>query len=115
MADLDDEGDWLEPDDVDAVLAAYGLRIPKSRTVHSVEDAIAFGEEVDSSIVLKVISPSAVHKSDVGGVALDVRGADAISAAIAAADTATEAMRETKAYQRQAVIDHCVKRFRERA
>jgi acyl-CoA reductase-like NAD-dependent aldehyde dehydrogenase len=41
--------------------------------------------------------------------------ADAIDAAIAAAEGATEAMREMKAYQRQAVIDHCVKRFRDRA
>jgi acyl-CoA reductase-like NAD-dependent aldehyde dehydrogenase len=41
--------------------------------------------------------------------------ADAIDAAIAAADAATEPMRETKAYQRQAVLDHCVRRFRERA
>jgi acyl-CoA reductase-like NAD-dependent aldehyde dehydrogenase len=41
--------------------------------------------------------------------------ADAIDAAIAAAEAATEPMRETKAYQRQAVLDHCVRRFRERA
>jgi acyl-CoA reductase-like NAD-dependent aldehyde dehydrogenase len=41
--------------------------------------------------------------------------ADAIDAAIAAAAGATEAMREMKAYQRQAVIDHCVQRFRDRA
>ena len=81
IADLPEEGDWLEPDDVDAILSAYGLRIPKSRTVHSVDEAIAFGSEVDGSIVLKVISPSAVHKSDVGGVALDITGADDIAAA----------------------------------
>jgi acyl-CoA reductase-like NAD-dependent aldehyde dehydrogenase len=41
--------------------------------------------------------------------------AEAIDAAIAAAVRATEPMRETKAYQRQAVLDHCVMRFRERA
>ena len=41
--------------------------------------------------------------------------ANAIDAAIAAADAATEPMRETKAYERQVVLDHCVTRFRERA
>jgi aldehyde dehydrogenase (NAD+) len=41
--------------------------------------------------------------------------ADAIDAAIGAADAATEPMRETKAYERQPVLDHFVRRFRERA
>lgn len=71
---LGEEGDWLDPDAVDALLSAYGLRIPKSRVVETSGDAVAFAEEVDGPIVLKVISPSAVHKSDVGGVALNVTG-----------------------------------------
>jgi len=52
-----------------------------------------------------------------GDLATRVAMADAgaIDAAIAAADAATEPMRETKAYERQAVLDHCVNRFRERA
>jgi acyl-CoA reductase-like NAD-dependent aldehyde dehydrogenase len=44
-----------------------------------------------------------------------IADAEAIDAAIAAADRASGPMRETRAYQRQAVLDHCVKRFRERA
>jgi acyl-CoA reductase-like NAD-dependent aldehyde dehydrogenase len=52
-----------------------------------------------------------------GELATRVAMADAgvIDAAIAAAEGATEPMRDTKAYERQAVLDHCVKRFRERA
>jgi acyl-CoA reductase-like NAD-dependent aldehyde dehydrogenase len=51
-----------------------------------------------------------------GEVATRVAMADAsaIDAAIATADEATEPMREMRAYQRQAVLDHCVERFRER-
>jgi len=41
--------------------------------------------------------------------------ADAVERAIAAAVEAAGPMRNLKAYQRQAVLDHCVKRFRERA
>ena len=78
---LGEEGDWLDPDAVDAVLAAYGVRIPMSRVVESPDEAVAFAVEVGGSIVLKVISPSAVHKSDVGGVALDISGAEAIEEA----------------------------------
>ena len=42
-------------------------------------------------------------------------GADAIEAGIVAAVAATEPMRRLKAYQRQAVLEHCVTRFKERA
>jgi acetyl coenzyme A synthetase (ADP forming)-like protein len=75
------DGVWLDPDAVDVVLDSYGIVIPKAQVVSTVEDAIAFGEELDGPIVLKVISPSAVHKSDVGGVALDVVGSVDIGAA----------------------------------
>jgi len=67
-----DEAVWLDPDGVDTVLGAYGLRIPQSATVSTADEAVAFAQGVDGSVVLKVISPSAVHKSDVGGVALDL-------------------------------------------
>lgn len=52
-----------------------------------------------------------------GELATRVAMADpgAIDAAIAAAERATEPMRETRSYERQAVLDHCVRRFRERA
>lgn len=78
---VDEDGVWLDPDSVDTILESYGLTIPKARVVPTVEEAIAFWDEVGGSIVLKVISPSAVHKSDVGGVALDVSGARDITAA----------------------------------
>ncbi|MGI9667766.1 MAG: GNAT family N-acetyltransferase [Acidimicrobiia bacterium] len=81
VAGVGEDGDWLEPDDVDAVLDAYGLNIPKARTVETGDEAVAFAAEIGGSVVLKVISPSAVHKSDVGGVALDVFGEDEVRAA----------------------------------
>jgi len=77
----DPDGIWLDPDSVDELLESYGISIPKAQVVASVEDAVAFGAALGGPIVLKVISPSAVHKSDVGGVVLDVMGADDIAAA----------------------------------
>ena len=77
------EGAWLDPDDVDTILDCYGIDIPKAAVVETAAEAVAFAEELGRSIVLKVISPSAVHKSDVGGVALDVSGKDDIEAAFA--------------------------------
>jgi acyl-CoA synthetase (NDP forming) len=76
-----DEGIWLDPDSVDILLESYGISIPRAEVVANVEEAVAFGTKLGGPIVLKVISPSAVHKSDVGGVALDVSGPDEIAAA----------------------------------
>ncbi len=75
-----DEAVWLEPDEVDAVLSAYGIQLPKARIVHTADDAVAFSKEIGRSVVLKVIAPSAVHKSDVGGVALDLKTPDEVRA-----------------------------------
>jgi acyl-CoA synthetase (NDP forming) len=80
LADIGQEGGWLDPDAVDDILVAYGLPIPKTKVVHSVDDAVAFAKKIDGPVVLKVISPSAVHKSDVGGVALDISGDEEVRA-----------------------------------
>lgn len=77
----DTDGTWLEPSDVDAILDAYGLSVPRSTTVTSADDAVSFARDIGGSVVLKVVSPTALHKSDVGGIALDVRGDDAVRAA----------------------------------
>ena len=52
-----------------------------------------------------------------GGIATRVALADslAIDAAITAAVQAQEAMARLPAYERQQILDHCVRRFRERA
>jgi acyl-CoA synthetase (NDP forming) len=81
LGSVDAEGEWLDPDVVDAILVAYGLSIPKTKVVASVEEAIRFAASTAGSVVLKVISPSAVHKSDVGGVVLDITGDDEVAEA----------------------------------
>ena len=84
------EGGWLEPTAVDTVLKAYGLAIPASKVVSSSAEAVVFANEIDGSAVLKVIAPSAVHKSDVGGVALDVSGPNAVATAYKTVTAAVE-------------------------
>lgn len=81
---------WLEPTEVDSVLGAFGLAIPRSVVAGSVTEAVAAAADMGGPVVLKVISPSALHKSDVGGVALDVVGDDAISAAYDAVSSAVD-------------------------
>jgi acyl-CoA synthetase (NDP forming) len=75
------EGGWLEPDQVASVLEAFGLALPRSRTCLSADDAAAFAAEVGGPVVLKVVSDTALHKSDIGGVVLGVEGDEDVRAA----------------------------------
>lgn len=75
-----------------ALLAKYGIRVPKHEVAASRADAGAIADAIGYPVVLKVVSPDIVHKSDLGGVRTgiaDRRGAeeayDAILAAVAAA------------------------------
>ena len=53
----------------------------KSGTVETEDEAVDLAAAIGGPVVLKVISPSALHKSDVGGIVLDVEGDDAVRAA----------------------------------
>jgi len=74
-------GAWMDPDHVDAVLIAAGLRVPKSTVARSAEEAVAAATAIGGPVVVKVISETALHKSDVGGVILDVEGDDEVRVA----------------------------------
>ena len=51
-----------------ALLAKYGIRVPKHEVAASRADAGAIAERIGYPVVLKVVSPDIVHKSSVGGV-----------------------------------------------
>lgn len=66
-----------------AALAAAGVRFAAERVAASAEEAVAQAEAIGFPVVLKVLSPDIAHKSEVGGVAVDLRDADAVRAAFA--------------------------------
>ena len=78
---LGDEGGWLDPAEAEAVLGAYGIRTAGSRVVTTRKGAVTAAEEFGGEVVVKVIAPSALHKSDVGGIVLGVSGAEAVGEA----------------------------------
>ncbi len=55
-----------------AVLSAYGLPVVETRTVTNEEEALAAAHELGYPIALKLLSEDISHKSDVGGVALNI-------------------------------------------
>ena len=64
-----------------AALAAFGLQIPRSRVVAPAEAAAA-ADAIGYPVVMKAVSATLAHKSEVGGVVLGIRSA--IEAAAAA-------------------------------
>jgi acetyltransferase len=67
---LDGKTDVLSPDDVDALLAAAGFKLPALETITDKADLAAACEKVGFPLVVKVVGP--LHKSDVGGVKVGI-------------------------------------------
>ncbi|MCB9727029.1 MAG: acetate--CoA ligase family protein [Deltaproteobacteria bacterium] len=60
------------------VLAAAGLRYNESGTAEDGDEAAALAERLGYPVVVKLISPDVLHKSDVGGVVLGVIDSDGV-------------------------------------
>jgi acetyltransferase len=57
------------------VLEAYGFPVPKSELAESADEAVDVAQEIGFPVVLKVASPDILHKTDVGGVKLNLNSA----------------------------------------
>lgn len=54
------------------IMGAVGIAGPESKIASSLEEAINFAGDIGYPVVMKVVSRDIVHKSDAGGVALDI-------------------------------------------
>jgi acetate---CoA ligase (ADP-forming) len=77
---------WLSPDEVNVLLACYGVPMTETRIVSNVEQAEVAAREMDATVVLKAIAPGLVHKTEAGAVRLGL--ADARAVRLAAEDMA---------------------------
>jgi acetyltransferase len=57
------------------ILEAYHIRIPRSRLVTRPEEAVEAAEEIGYPVVMKIVSPDILHKTDIGGVHLNLLSA----------------------------------------
>ena len=55
------------------VMKAYGLKVPESGFAQNVRQALAIANKIGYPVALKVVSPHILHKTDVGGVVLNIR------------------------------------------
>ncbi len=60
------------------LLAEYGIPVVSTCVAHSEDEAVTFAEQCGYPVVLKILSPDISHKTDVGGVILNIANADAV-------------------------------------
>ena len=83
-AALDAGRELLSEPEAKGVLAAYGIPVVRTRIAGNEEEAVRLATELGFPVALKVLSPQVTHKSDVGGVMLDLATTDEVRAAASA-------------------------------
>ena len=73
------------------LLDAYGIPVAETRTAANVGEAVAAADAIGYPVVVKLVSHTITHKSDVGGVRLNLPDADAVREAYAGIEQAVAA------------------------
>src|SRR5215208_7492677 len=61
------------------VCDAYGIPVPKEGVANSAQDAARLADGMGYPVVLKIVSPDILHKTEAGGVLVGVKSADEVS------------------------------------
>ncbi|MEE4281300.1 MAG: GNAT family N-acetyltransferase, partial [Pseudomonadales bacterium] len=72
---------WLSEAEAKQVLAAYGIPVVRTEVAHSVAEVGQLAGHFDGDLAIKILSRDITHKSDVGGVILDIHPQQAQAAA----------------------------------
>ena len=77
---------WLDPIEMTRIFQAYGIPITPAALARDAEEAVVVAKPhlaEGNSVVLKILSPDIVHKSEVGGVRLNLTSEKAVREAAA--------------------------------
>ena len=66
-------GEFMPESDSKELLTAYGLPVIRTEIAKTEEEASSIGKEMGYPLVMKIHSPDITHKTDAGGVSLDLR------------------------------------------
>ena len=79
------------------LLAAYGIPTPQGAIVSEKNAAVEAAKDIDGDVVMKIVSPDILHKSDIGGVEVGVPDEEV-------ADTFDDLIARARNYQPDATI-----------
>lgn len=78
---VEESGGWLGPDETRGLLEAYGIPFVRERVAETAEEAVEAAREIGFPVVVKAAAPGA-HKTEAGGVALDLRSEEHVLDAV---------------------------------
>lgn len=78
---LGDGREWFDPAEVAAFLGCYDIPFVRTDAVPDAAAAAQTSSQIKGPVALKIRSRDVIHKSDVGGVVLDISGPSAVEAA----------------------------------
>lgn len=81
------------------LLKCYGFKTLEMKIARSMEEAVAYAEEIGFPVVMKIVSPDILHKSDAQGVKVGIRDKKDVEKAF------TEIIDNARAYKESAVIN----------
>jgi acyl-CoA synthetase (NDP forming) len=81
------------------IMKAYGIPIPPYSTATSADEAVTKAKSIGFPVVLKILSKDILHKSDAGGVKINLKSEDDVRAAF------NEIMENAKKYGQEKGID----------
>lgn len=89
------KGTWSEEVSRD-LLASVGVPVVTGVTVTGADEAVRVAAEIGGPVAMKIVSPDIAHKSDIGGVKLNVEGEDAVRAAYDEIDAAGRSVKDAR-------------------
>jgi acetyltransferase len=101
-AALRDNRSWLDPIEMTRLFAAYGIAITPATLARDADEAVAAARRhlaEGNTVVLKILSPDIVHKSEAGGVRLN------LATEVAVRQAAIEILTRARAAKPDARID----------
>ena len=72
---------WLSAEEIDGLLSAYGIRSVATLLAGTATEAASLAEQAGFPVVIKLASETIVHKTDVGGVRLNLKSKSEVKSA----------------------------------
>jgi acetyl coenzyme A synthetase (ADP forming)-like protein len=90
---------FLLANEAQTIMKIAGMEVPKSSVARNLDEAVRCSENIGYPVVMKVVSKDIIHKSDAGGVALDLENRNEVI------DAYQAIMHSCKAYNPSAFIE----------
>jgi len=76
-----DGRDSLTEVEAKALFAAYNIPVATTRLAKTEDEAVAIAKQIGFPVVMKIVSPQILHKSDAGGVKVNIKDEEGVRAA----------------------------------